>query len=114
MTKSELKTGMVLIMKNGDICMVFKDVDTEWAKGDVIVEINANDWESFDNYNENLKHNDHCCSDWDIMKIYKQRYAGGLRGKADYGNEHLLWERPKSYTYEELKEILGHDFELVG
>ena len=116
MTKSELKTGMIVIMKNKDVCIVFKDVKMEWAEGDVIVKLDGTEWETFNNYNEDLTHNEKCCRDWDIMKVYKQRYALGLRGEPDYCEQHLLWERKekKKYTYAQLREILGEEFEVVG
>ena len=61
-------------------------------------------------------HNGDYCTEWDIMKVYKQTYAGGLRGEPDYCEQHLIWERKekKRYTYAQLKEILGEEFEVVG
>ena len=115
MTKSELKTGMLVEMRNGDLCMVFKDVATEWAEGDVVVQVDGNEWDTLDNFDDQFRHNDEYCNDWDFMKIYKQRHALTLRGKPEYNrNIPPIWERPKSYTYEELKAIIGHDFEIFG
>lgn len=76
MKKSDLKTGMIITMNNGKEYMVYKDVDTDWATGDILFACDgSHDWISLDNYNPDMiTHN----IDWDIVKVTKISHPFGI------------------------------------
>lgn len=76
MKKSDLKTGMIVVHRDGKEFMVYKDVDTFWATGDILVAIDgSNDWIGLENYREDLiTHN----IDWDIVKVIKISHPFGV------------------------------------
>lgn len=68
MTKSELKTGMIVTNARGEHMMVFKGVLSSNFNGDCFVELgNTEEWDDMDNYNEDLTHDS---SDLSIVKVY--------------------------------------------
>lgn len=76
MKKSELKTGMVVTLRNGAKGIVFKDTCSDYlrnlkANSDVIVGFNEGDliWESFDSYNEDMLSCDDEYRWMDIVKV---------------------------------------------
>ena len=68
MNKSDLKTGMVVTLRDGSEYMVIKDFQD---RGDALLSNKVNDWNSLQYYQNDFKYNlmfngDH---DWDIVKI---------------------------------------------
>lgn len=114
MTKSKLKTGMIVTTRDGNEYMVFKDVETDSRthRGNVLVNINKRLWDDFDSYDENMicKHD----SNFDIMKVKRCQVVADLLHDQCAAN--TIWERKekKRYTYAQLREILGEEFEVVG
>ena len=112
MTKSELKTGMIVTTRNGVKYMVFKDaaIGSSHNSINVLVDLNERLWDNFGSYNEDMT----CyhSTKFDIMKVETcQRTADLLHDKCLT----TIWERKekKRYTYAQLKEILGTEFEIV-
>lgn len=75
MTKSDLKTGMIVENACGEKLMVFRDVLTERFSGDCFVQIDQEDrferfasWDDFDNYDEEL--NNVSCPALTIVKVF--------------------------------------------
>lgn len=111
MTKSELKTGMIVKYRDDSLRMVMKD--TEHAEKDILVGING--WASLDEYNEDLTYPNY--SDIDIMYVYNielnRNYTYLLNREKlndsyvnDFGT--LIWERKKNeLTIKEIEEKLG-------
>ncbi len=114
MTKSELKTGMVVRYRNGRLRLVLKD--TEHQEKDVVVGVDG--WLSLDEYDEDLTCLFH--SDIDIMYVYNvdqiASYTYLLNTDKlndsyihDFGN--LIWDRTETETTEmtikEIEEKLG-------
>lgn len=120
MTKSELKTGMVVTLANGNNCMVFKDISTgHISSADVLVDVDDKaTWLKLSNYNEDMTHKDICCKRYNIVEVVQIEHPYNLikPNRAGYSNRKLLWKRPekKKYTYAQLREILGEEFEVVG
>ena len=108
MTKSELKTGMIVTYRNGKRRKVF--LNTCLGKDFVSGE---DGWMSLDFFNEDLTFNG-----TDTMDIVK---VESLFLESDFTRENpcdpkVIWRRPvpkKRYTYAQLKEILGEEFEIV-
>lgn len=116
MTKSELKTGMIVVLANGKEHMVFKDIQTSFNNGDVTVAMDGSDcWNKLDNYNEDMTFRQRNYKDFDIVKVI-QIYHPYNFIRHEYSKDKLevLWTRKKQYTYAQLREILGEEFEVIG
>ena len=113
----ELKPGYLVRLRNGKLYMVMHTERNvvlasepfETAKTDSA-------WVSLALYDQDFKFSDDNCREYDIMEIYgHNRYAYSVfRFSTD--NRTLLWKRneKKRYTYAQLREILGEEFEVVG
>lgn len=76
MKKSDLKTGMIITMRDGKEYMVYKDVDTGWTTGDILFACDGrHDWVSLDDYNEDMTTYN---SEWDIVKVTKISHPFGI------------------------------------
>lgn len=119
MTKSELKTGMIVTLANGKECYVFKELLFNGFLEDVLVEINGADyWHRLSAYYENLTHKDG--KEYNIVKVETIAHPY-LMVRPNYHylakpSRIVIWQRKekKKYTYAQLREILGEEFEVVG
>ena len=118
MTKSELKTGMIVVTRNGIQYMVFKDIKTSYTSSvDCMVAIDHElSWELLSTYKEDLTHwRDKC---WDIVEVIMVKHPYNLLrpNQKNYTDRTTLWKskEKKTYTYAQLREILGEEFEVVG
>lgn len=116
MTKSELKTGMIVITREGKEYMVFRDFHYQNKKPiDCIVSLTGT-WSDLLCFNEDLT----CMAnikDLDIMKV-KVIYHPHLMFKNDLNATHYktIWERPepKKMTVSEIEAILGYKIEIIA
>ena len=110
MTKSELKTGMIVTLANGSKCMVFRDAAHNFGGAtDVIVKIDGSrTWMDLYNYNEDMTIDKY--TDLNIVKVEKvcHPYAFITPSYEEHKRE-ILWTRKKQYTYAQLREILGEE-----
>ena len=120
MTKSELKTGMIVVLRNGKECIVFRDAATRYNDQNCLVATDGADyWHQLSNYNEDLtfKSNIECEHKFDIMEVITvfHPYAY-IRPDYQKSSRVTIWQRKekKKYTYAQLREILGEEFEVVG
>lgn len=115
MTKSELKTGMIIVLANGREYMVYKDVGYVGAETkDVAVDTSSQlSWLKLDNYNEDMTMPQY--SALDIIQVIKSPHPYALL-YPHYEEEkrEIIWSRKKRYTYAQLRDILGEEFEIVG
>lgn len=119
MTKSELKTGHIVTLRNGEKYMVFRNCA---PKNDTIVEINGKlSWLPLEKYKEDLTFNraittcdEKTAKGWDIVKVEQCSHPYAFIDKK-YGTKETIWSctEKKKYTYAQLKEILGEEFEIV-
>ena len=117
MTKKDLKTGMLVKLRNGNVYRVYKElVANSFSQNhDLLM---AYDFigihQLLANYNNDLTHE---CYDYlDIVEVRLIWDTGYLkRNDFKFENLKLLWQREekKKYTYKQLKEILGEEFEIV-
>ena len=115
MTKADLRSGMIITCKNGGEYLIIRDMSSEISPGfEVAISMNGGGYIRFDSIT-----NDLCdTSGWDEWIIIKVEV---LRNFKDFTNpskaeRKLVWKRPvekKKYTYEQIKEILGEEFEIV-
>lgn len=118
MTKSELKTGMIVTMADGRKCMVLRDVETSLKQvHDALVDVNnRNHWFDLANYLEDMTNR--FSSEFNIVEISQLKHPCDIiKNQTAYTDTKLFWTRPKKkkqYTYAQLREILGEEFEVVG
>lgn len=108
MTKSELKTGMVVVNACGEKFIVFKDVYTDKFCGNCIVNVDVigrhtgytildDKWIDLDkNYNENLMNSSPSRQYLNIVKVmsFKQPvYFLTLPNLSTFNNMDVIWER---------------------
>jgi uncharacterized protein YjbK len=124
MTKSELKTGMIVITREGVKCMVYTNIQTACTTrkpnyGDaVIVALDGSHyWNVLSDYNENMETKNRDLGKYDIMEVIQVDHPFCFTDhKYEVTGQKTLWKRPekKKYTYGQLREILGEEFEVVG
>ncbi len=112
MTKSELKPGYLVQLKNGDVSMVMASENGIFLIDKPVGILSS--YSTLDHYRNDMSHElDHLT----IMKVYGcSKYYHQALGFCTE-NRKLLWERKpekKQYTYAQLREILGEEFEVVG
>jgi len=104
MKKSDLKTGMRVKTRNGNIYLVVKDVDaTLYGHQDVAL-VNNNGFILLDDYNEDLT--DNCNSNYDIVEVFQITWdANSLLSDSflNLDERFSIWKR-EEYT-DEQKEI---------
>lgn len=100
MTKSDLKTGMIVENAYGEKLMVFRDIQTEHLCGDCFVQIDEDDrynrfagWDEFDNYNEDLSNKDTLCQGLNIVKVFMPQRPSAFFRAVDLIPMKLIWER---------------------
>ena len=113
MTLDDLKTGMIVTIREGIQYMVYKDIKTQFDCGDVIVNLDgSNSWKKLSGYNKNLTHVAY--PEDDIIKVEETTHPYAfIRTDYQADKRKVLWERKKKYTYDQLKEKLGEEFEIV-
>lgn len=110
-TKKDIKLGMVLKLRNGELGMVIKyhKLSYDWIlMGDGELLLMGGD---LDNNLLNSKSSNHeNPSGWDVVAVYESPYAS----MTDFSNLNLIWERQsvKEHTIDELYEIVGYKFDL--
>lgn len=120
MTKSELKTGMIVVLANGEEYMVFKNAVTSSREQNCIVTIDGSDkWLLLSGYNEDLTHcfKNERFKEFDIVQVLTVNHPYAyIRHDYDKELRTTIWRRKekKKYTYAQLREILGEEFEVVG
>jgi len=77
LTKSDLRTGMHVVTREGVEFVVLKD--TLFADGDILVapheeDDNHGNWLSLDKYNDNLTFGDAEFNYFDIVRVYQPKY----------------------------------------
>lgn len=111
MTKSELKHGYIVRYRDGNLRMVMPLNDQ-----DILVEMDAccPAWCPLNKFNEDLTCKED--KDLDIVEVYGFSTHKASVWVFDWHHRELLWKRPekKKYTYAQLREILGEEFEVVG
>ena len=117
MFKSELKSGMVVVYRNGDARTVLK----ETPFGNMITSADRKVFASFDAYTEDLIHCG-CGKDnppdekYDIMEVYAP--VNKFRPLMDFNDKNfeLVWKRkePRIVTLMDLMEVFGDCFNVVN
>lgn len=116
MTKSQLKTGHIVVTREGKEYMVFRDFHCQSKKPIDCIVSHAGMWSDLGCFNEDLT----CMvniQDLDIMKV-KAIYHPHLTFKNDLSETcyKTIWERPapKKMTVSEIEDILGYKIEIIA
>ena len=106
MTKSDLKTGHIVTYRNGNKRKVLLN---SCLGGDILVAQDG--WMPLNRFNEDLTNKDN--HNFDIVKVEEPLLTCHL--VQEDPSTKTIWERKekKQYTYAQLKEIIGEDFEIV-
>jgi hypothetical protein len=110
MTKSKLKTGYVVKYRDGTYRMVMK-----LTGGDAVVGMEGSlGWNYLESWNQDLTHQ--TIKSLDIVEVYGYSSSAASAFRFIKKERKLLWKRPekKQYTYAQLREILGEEFEVIG
>jgi len=105
MKKQDLKTGMLVQFRNGNVFMVINDIL-----------VRDEGWTSLGYFDEDL--NSNSCNDFDIMKV-STVFNGYLLMPKNWNkeilNKNLLWEREetKKMTVSEIQKELGYKIEII-
>ena len=125
MTKSELKTGMIVTLRSGQKYMVFRDIFTHYTRNvssfdfseDCIVSLTiSGSWNGLEYYNEDLTYNGALSESEDIMKVEVIDHPCDFQpGKILDKRLRLLWERIeiKEVTMAEVEAKFGCRVKIV-
>ena len=112
MTKSELKTGYIVTLRNGNDYVVILDSVSDLYKCDIIVNSKLNVWDVLSVYNEDLTH--FYSPSRDIVKVEEASHPYTFMDlNYDKGNRKLLWER-KEMSSKSNKEIMQKAINTYG
>ena len=123
MKKSELKTGMLVTLRNGCKGMVFRNIHTEYTTNtnkakDVIVSMCEDgqlSWENLDSYNDILLVRDDEFNWMDVVKVETVYHPYDLVKLFENKNiRSTIFNRDKrKMTVKEIESILGYEIEVV-
>jgi hypothetical protein len=119
MTKSELKTGMVVTRRDGMKLTVYRNCGCSFGHtihNDVIVNGYSENWHPLDNYTEDLLNNKGY-PEYDIVKVELVHHPYDYN-RYPFNAERVktLWERKdvKKMTVAEIESILGYKVEIIS
>ena len=117
-TKDDLKTGHLVVLRNGDEYVVFKDSVSKYTtQSSVMINLDSMfDWTALENYDYTLKASK--SSVLDIMEVYLQSHPYSFVREYDKDNRQLLWEREekseKDLQIEELQVTITQAQEQIN
>lgn len=105
MTKSKLKSGMIVKTREGDILLVVE------IKGSLTL-VARNEWNPTTNYCDDLKHEDY--DDLDIMEVYDTE-PRSFASMTNLSDKKPIWVRKpkKKMTVSQIEKELGYEIEIV-
>lgn len=109
MKLDDLKTGMIVTLRNGTSHIVMRDFIDE---GDLFVNMSENKiigWLYLNDYTTDMKYKD--VDAFDVMRVYNARFYGISSKDA------LLWQREEDYkevTMKEIEKNFGCKVKIVG
>ena len=120
MTKSELKTGMIVTRRDGKRLTVYRNCACSFGHSihnDVFVDASDEIWHSMEYYSEDLK-NLKGYPEYDIVKVELVWHPYDYnKYPFDADRTKVLWERTdpkKKMTVAEIESILGYKVEIVS
>lgn len=120
MTKADLRTGMIVTLRNGDEYMVYRDYAATWTENGsyssdcLVLTTGETGWRDLNNFANDLTSKSAHKSD--IVKVEKVTHPlAFICPNYEKAERKVLWCRnePRKYTHKQIEDILGHKFELV-
>lgn len=115
MKLGELRTGMVVTLRNGGKYMVFRKIHSDWTNDDVLVQLNGDDYLFLAEYDSDMMCKGAYHDPFDIMEVWVARQPLNFVSfnKEEYYT--LLWKReePKEMTMAEIEAALGYKIRIV-
>ena len=116
MTKSDLKTGMVVTVRDGKEYVVFKDSSSkDYGTEDLIVNGLGRNWTGLRSYNEDFSRND-AYNNLDIVKVEQANHPYSFMDlEYEKKSRKTLWERkePRTVTMEEVNAKFGEEVRIA-
>lgn len=116
MTKSNLRTGMIVTHRNGDRRIVYNNICVQSVyDGESILMNSTGVWCNLSNYHKDLTHKDF--SELDIVKVAVIPRVVDMHNPFDVTYTQTIWERPeptKKITISEIEKILGYKVEIIN
>lgn len=124
MKKSDLKTGMIVTLRNEQEYMVFLDAQSTYTKNNGAIDLLVNGqkhiWNRLDYYNDDLIYDEDALDDadnYDIVKVEIPCHPYALMNiNYEPHNRKLLWVRPepvREFTMAELEKHFGCKVKIV-
>lgn len=124
----EIKTGMHVLLRDGNEYLVLKDCAFKNAEN-VLISLESFDWLNF-SYNENFEYvnkrgeRTEGTMLFDIMEVYSHPHCYSALDKEGFSirdemeevkPEYIVWKRPqpRKMTKSEIENILGYKIEIV-
>lgn len=116
-TLDDLRTGMLVVLRNGVKGVVIKDMVSSYTTESLIVNGKDQVWETLHTYNKDLTTIDRDDQYLDIMEVWQLPHPYCMQD-LEYKREDrkLLWKREevKELTVEEISKLLGYPVKVVG
>lgn len=117
MKLSDLKTGMRIVLRNGQELIVLKDVITPNGKKEDMYVKKDGGFMAASDYNDDMTRKS-ADKEWDITKVYEQnngKYLDAVVLSSDIEYFDLIWERTKAkkMTVSEICKELGYEVEII-
>ena len=133
MNIKDLKTGMIVELRNGARYLVLKNFGCQYSHiGDCMVSINhPYSWFRIKDYSDNLTYNFDDSRDgrYDIVKVFRVKHPYNIvahegfmeeydiknPNKSDDNELQLFWERPniKKMSKADIEAALGYEIEII-
>ena len=115
MTKSDLRTGMTVVLRCGIKMNVYKNVHSDyWNDSDLLTD--GRTWLSLIDYTQEMKCL--CNDDYDIVRVELIINTVDIcRNPNDFvSSTELVWKRedPKRMTLAEIEAALGYEIEIIA
>lgn len=119
MTKSELKTGMIVTRRDGKKLTVYRNCAcsfTHPSHNDVFVDASISSWSPFEHYTEDLI-STHGYKEFDIVKVELAHHPYDFNKYPSFAKvDEIIWSRdePHKMTVAEIESILGYKVEIIS
>lgn len=114
MDKSDLRTGMRVLLNNGRLYDVFLGVKNSCYESeiDLLMQCNGEEHLSLRIFGEDFNY--YCDTEYNIQKIYEPIQPISLKRQLNSKYWNKVWERTsKKMTIKEVEELLGYNIEII-
>lgn len=118
MCKNDLRSGMIVTCRNRNQYLVLVEAcESVLSYTTIGINRTGSGYINFDASSFSKDLTDKINSDWDVMSVDRFSHYSAIADWFKFETEPTinLWKRQekKKYTYDQLKELLGEEFEIV-